>query len=192
MARPARPTGLKAVPAAYTNEQILTAATGRWGEAANEIKIAEPYSITTPDGTEIVIQPLTRRRRKSLKAAQAAYLMMGAQLMQVQNDGTADQSAISRIQALIDEADERYNRALFGDAYEAIEGYFEEQQEDFWDAMYADVHEALVNRVQMPDDVCTKCGQKIETEDGVEGKDESSSTSSTGTGMRSTGTSAKS
>lgn len=184
--------GLKAVPAVYTNEQIVNAATGRWGEAANEVKLAEPYVIKTPDDTEIVVQPLTRRRRKALKAAQAAYMMLGAQMIQVQQEQTGDQSTISRIQELIDEADERYNQALFGDAYQEVVDYYENLQEEFWDAMYQDVHDALVNRVDLPEDVCSKCGQKVETEEGGEGKDESSSTSSTDTGTRSTATSAKS
>jgi len=173
---------LRSVPVIYTNEQIVNAATGRWGEAANDVKLAEPYTIGKPDDTEIVITPLTRRRRKALKAAQAAYLMLGAQLMQVQNDETADQATISRIQGLIDEADATYNKALFGDAYDEIVEFYEDQQEEFWDAMYQSVHDALVNRVELPEGVCSKCGHKAEDEDA--GKDESSSTSSTATGTK--------
>lgn len=187
---------LQAVPVVYTNQQIIDAATGRWGEAANEVLLAEPYHIKKPDDNEIVVQPLTRRRRKALKAAQAAYLMLGAQLMEAQQDGTADQGALSRIQGLIDAADERYNQALFGDVYQEVVDYYENLQEEFWDAMYQDVHDALVNRVRMPDDVCSKCHQKLPGDEGEgedeAGKDESSSTSSTDTGTKSTGTSAKS
>jgi hypothetical protein len=190
---PRSTAALKAVPVHYTNKQIIDAATGRWGEAANEVKVSEPYTIKTPDGVEIVIQPLTRRRRKALKAAQAAYMMLGAQMIQVQQDQTADQGTIDRIQKLIDEADERYNRALFGDAYEPIVEYYEDLQEEFWDAMYQNVHDVMVNRVELPEDICSKCGQKVDTgEEGGEGKGGSSSTSSTDTGTKSTETSAKS
>jgi hypothetical protein len=174
---------LKAVPVLYTNDQIVNAATGRWGEAAAEVKPAEPYEINRPDGDPLVILPLTRRRRKSLKAAQAAYLMTGAQLVKVQQEQTADQDTISRIQDLLDKADERYNIALFGDSYQEVIDYYEDLQEEFWDAMYVDIHEALVNRVDLPEDTCSKCGQKIDKGEGEgSGKDESSSTSSTDTG----------
>lgn len=184
---------LKTVPVTYTNEQIIKAATGRWGEAANEIKFAEPYVISKPEGADIIVQPLTRRRRKALKAAQAAYMMLGAQMIEVQKDQTADQGTMDRIQKLIDEADQRYNQALFGDAYQEVEDYYENLHEEFWDAMYTDIHEALVNRINLPEDICPKCGHKIESdEEGGEGKGGSSSTSSTDTGTKSTETSAKS
>lgn len=162
-----------------TNEQIVNAATGRWGEIAQEVKPAEPYQIDRPNGDPIIVTPLTRRRRKKLRAAQAAYMLTGAQLAEAQRDGTADQGTLSRIENLMEEADDSYNEALFGDAWKDVEEYFEELQEEFWDAMYTDIHNALVNRVDLPEDVCSKCGQTIEVD---EGKDESSSTSSTDTG----------
>lgn len=182
---------LKAVTS-FTNEQIINAATGRWGEAANEVQLAKPYEITRPDGSVITVQPLTRRRRKALKGAQAAYLMLGAQMVQIQTDQTADQGTMDRINNLLEEADEAYNKALFADAYQDVIDYYEDLQDEFWDAMYEDIHNALVNRVKMPEDICSKCGQAKPGADGEEGKDESSSTSSTATGPKSTGTSAKS
>jgi hypothetical protein len=163
----------------FTNEQIVNAATGRFGEVAAELKLAEPYLINKPDGSKIIIAPLTRRRRKKLKAAQAAYLMTGAQLAEIQNEDTADQGTISRIEQVMAEAERAYDEALFGDACDEVYDYFEDMQEEFWDAMYADVHNALVNRVELPEDVCSKCGQKVESD---EGKEQSSSTSSTDTG----------
>lgn len=163
----------------YTNEQILNAATGRFGEVANEMKLAEPYVITVPDGDPIVIAPLTRRRRKAMKAAQAGYMLIGAQLADAQRDNTADQGTISRIENLMEEAERAYDVALFGDKLDEVYAYFDDLQEEFWDAMYTDIHNALVNRVELPEGVCSKCGQTVE--DG-EGKDESSSTSSTATG----------
>lgn len=164
-----------------TNEQIINAATGRFGEVASELKLAEPYVIEVPDGEPIIISPMTRRRRKKLKAAQAAYLLTGAQLAEVQNQGTADQGTISRIEQVMAEAERAYDEALFGDAVDAVYDYFEDLQEEFWDAMYADVHNALVNRIELPEDVCSKCGQKVEVD---EGKEQSSSTSSTDTGTK--------
>lgn len=162
------PSKAIAKPVAYSNEQIINAATGRWGEVASEVKPAEPYVIDRPDGDPIVIQPLTRRRRKALKAAQAAYLMVGAQLAEVQNDpNSTDQGLISRISKLMDEAEYEYDKALFGeDVVDEIVAYYDELDEAFWDAMYQDVHDQLVNRVKppAPDEV---------TEDG-EGKEQSS------------------
>lgn len=169
----------KSRPVYYTNDQIVNAATGRWAEVVSEIKAAEPYVIDRPEAEAIVITPLTRRRRKALKAAQAAYLMVGAQLAEAQNQGTADQSTLSRIQQVLEEAESEYDKALFGDAFEDVYDYYEDLQEEFWDAMYQSVHDALVNRVTPPEDVCPKCGRKNEDE---EGKELSSSTSSTDTG----------
>lgn len=163
----------------FTNEQIINAATGRFGEVLSEVKPAAPYVINRPEGEPIVIAPLTRRRRKKLKAAQAAYLLTGGQLAEIQNEGTADQGTISRIELVMAEAERAYDEALFGDAVDEVYGYFEDLQEEFWDAMYADIHNALVNRVELPEDVCSKCGQTIEDS---AGKEQSSSTSSTDTG----------
>ena len=179
---PRSSAALKALPSTFTNEQIINAATGRWGEVANEVKLAEPYVITKPDGSTITVTPMTRRRRKALKAAQAAYIMTGAQLVKVQEDGTADQGTVDRIQKLLEESDEHYNKALFGEVFQEVVDYYEDLQEEFWDAMYNDVHDALVNRVELPEDICSKCGQKIG--EGTEGKDESSSTSATDTGTK--------
>lgn len=166
----------------YTNEEIVNAATGRWGEIAQEIKAAQPYVIDRPEGGAIIISPLTRRRRKALKAAQAAYLMVGAQLAEAQNEGTANQGTLTRIQGVLEEAEQEYDKALFGDAYQDVYDFYEELQEEYWDAMYQDVHDALVNRVTPPQDVCPKCGRKTDDAEGDEGKEMSSSTLSTDTG----------
>lgn len=179
-----RASALKSVPGVPSNDQIINAATGRWGEVANEIKLAEPYVIDKVEGGQIVIAPLTRRRRKALKAAQAAYLMLGAQMVQVQQDQNADQGTMDRLNSLLEEADSQYNAALFGDAHQEIEDYFENLPEEFWDKMYEDVHNRLVNRVEAPEDVCSKCGQRVGGEEGEEGKGASSSTSSTATGTK--------
>lgn len=165
----------------YTNEQIINAATGRWSEVAHEIKPAEPYIITKPDGGQIVVAPMTRRRRKKMKAAQASYMLIGGQLADAQRENTADQGTISKIENLMEEAERAYDEALFGDVLQEVYDFFEDLQEEFWDAMYVDIHNALVNRVELPEDVCSKCGQKVED---AEGKDESSSTSSTDTGTK--------
>lgn len=166
-----------------TNDEIIKAAAGRWGEVVSELKAADPYVIQRPNADDIVITPLTRRRRKALKAAQAAYLMVGAQLGEAQADGTADQGTITRISQILEDAEYEYDRALFGDACDEIYSYYEDLQEEFWDAMYQDVHNALVNRVTPPEDVCSKCGQKIEDGE-TEGKEDSSSTSLSGTGTK--------
>lgn len=172
----------------YSNDQIVSAATGYWGEVAQEVKPAEPYVIRVPESdVEIVVPVLTRRRRKALKASQATYLMMGAQLAEVANEGKPDQGTISRIQGLIDEAEAAYDRALFGDACEEIIEFFEDLPEEWWDAMYQSVHEKLVNRVEVPEDHCPRCGKALVEDDdeaGGAGKDSSSSTSSTNTGKK--------
>lgn len=172
----------------YSNDQIVSAATGHWGEVAQEVKIAEPYVIKVPDSeVEIEIPVLTRRRRKALKASQATYLMMGGQLAEVAKEGNPDQATISRIQGLIEQAESAYDRALFGDAYEPVLEFFEELPEEWWDAMYQAVHDKLVNRVEIPEDTCPRCGQRIGDDEGEsdgEGKESSSSTSSTSTGRK--------
>jgi hypothetical protein len=175
----------------FTNDQIVAAATGKWGEIAQDLKPAEPFEIQVPesDGKVITVPPLTRRRRKALKAAQGTYLMMGAQLAEISDSGDADQGTISRVQTLIDEAEAAYDKALFGDAYDEVVELFEDLQDEWWDVMYKAVHSQLVNRVQLPEDVCSKCGQEVKTEGDDEGKDESSSTSGTVTPLKSKATS---
>lgn len=166
-----RAAATAATPIAYTNEQIVNAATGTWGERAAEVKPAEPLDINVPgdEGVVITITPLTRRRRKALKASQAAYLMVGAQLAEAQNKADADQSTISRIQSVMDEAEIAYDDALFGDQRQAVYDMFDDIDEAYWDAMYQLVHDQLVNRVELPEDVCSKCGQKVEQDDEVDG-----------------------
>lgn len=164
----------------YTNEQIINAATGRWGEVCDGIKPAEPYVIVKPDGNTITISPLTRRRRKKLKTAQAAYLLSAAQLAQVTRDDTADQKMIDTIEKLTDEAERTYDEALFGDdVVDEVYAYFDDLQEEFWDAFYQDVHNKLVNRTE---DLPAGDAE-------AEGKDDSSSTSSSDSGTKSTETS---
>lgn len=171
-----------------TNEQIINAATGRFGEVANEIKFAEPYVLTKPDGKTIVVLPLTRRRRKKLKAAQAAYLLSAAQLASVVNDDTGSQEMVDKIERLTEEAERMYDDALFGDVSQEVYDYFDPLPEEFWDAFYTDIHNALVNRIQLPEDVCSKCGQSLKGDDDA-GEGDSSSTSSTDSGTTSTETS---
>jgi hypothetical protein len=191
------PKSAPPAPVVYTNKQILEAATGKWGEIAHDIKPAEPFPVQVPDSDKVItVMPLTRRRRKAIKASQATYLMMGAQLAEVAKEGNPDQGVISRIQGLIDEAEEAYDRAMFGDAYDELVELFEDVQEEFWDAMYQGVHDQIINRVELPEDVCSKCGQEIETDDEDDedgeakaGKDASSSTSATVTSLKSKGTS---
>lgn len=179
--------GRKAVEATFTNQQIIDAATGRWGTIAHEVKPAEPYHIQRPDADDIVIAPLTRARRKQLKAAQAAYMLTGGQLADAQREGDASQEVISRIQTLLEKAEESYDRALFGDSYDELVAYYDPLQEEFWDAMYQDVHDLLVNRVPTDDHRCQRCGRPFDED--AEGKDESSSTSSSDTGTPSSETS---
>lgn len=151
-----------------TNTQILEAATGRWAEVANEVKAPEPYVIDRPDGTRIVISPPTRRRRKAMKAAQSAFLLTGAQLAEAQRANANDQATLSRIQGILDAAEKKYDDELFGDAADEVYEFFDDLDEVFWDAMYQDIHDRLVNRVEPPADMCSKCGQKIAAGDGEE------------------------
>ncbi len=179
----------------YTNDQILNAATGHWGEVAHEVKPAEPYVIAVPESDKVITVPvLTRYRRKALKAAQATYLMMGAQLAEVANEKTPDQGSITKVQMLIDEAEAAYDRAVFGEAYDEVIEFFDPLPEEWWDTMYQSVHDKLVNRVQPPEDACPKCGRPFEDDDedadeGGPGKDKSSSTSSNVTSLKSKATS---
>lgn len=181
----------RAKTAVYSNDQIINAATGHWGEVAHDVKPAEPYVIAIPGtDTTITVPVLTRGRRKKLKASQATYLMMGAQLAEVAREANPDQTSISRIQGLIDAAEKAYDEAVFGDAYDQVVEFFEDLPEEWWDAMYQAIHDKLINRVELPEDACPKCGRPLEdTEEGEAPKDKSSSTSSNVTSMKSRATS---
>lgn len=169
----------KSQPVAYTNAQIVNAATGHWGEIAHEVKPAEPVVINVPDSDVVLtLMPLTRRRRKALKATQAAYMMVGAQLAEAQSDDNVDQGTLTRIEKILAEAEEAYDAALFGgeDIRKQVVDLFDDLDEAYWNAMYQLVHDQLVNRVELPEDVCSKCGQEIEQKDADGGKGEPSST----------------
>jgi hypothetical protein len=165
-----------------TADQIVTAATGRWGEIAGEINPAEPYVLNTPTKT-ITVAPLTRRRRKKLKNAQAAYLLAASQLAGVNEEDASGADIVLKIEKLTEDAERAYDSALFGDAVDDIYAYFDDLQEEFWDAFYTDIHSALVNRVELTNGVCPKCGQTVDED--AEGKEASSSTSSTDIGTKS-------
>jgi hypothetical protein len=172
----------------YSNDQIVSSATGHWGEIAQQVKPAEPYVIKVPDSDETIVVPvLTRFRRKALKASQATYLMMGGQLAEVAKEGSPDQATITRIQGLIEQAESAYDRALFGDVYERVIEFFDPLPEEWWDAMYQAVHDQLVNRAVVPEDTCPRCGQSTAQDDpegGEPGKEQSSSTSVTDIGKK--------
>lgn len=177
------------------NETILKAATGRWGEVAAEVKAVEPYEITT----DLTIPPITRSRRRKLKAAQTAYMMTAAKLAELlrELDGKeaseADQATVVRIQQLAEQSERTYDEALFGDHVDDVYKHFDDMPDEFWDAFYNDFHDRMVHRIAPPEDICSKCGQELpgqETDSEGKAQGESSSTSSTDTGTPSKETSA--
>src|SRR5258708_22493281 len=92
---------------------------------------------------------------------------------------------VDKSEKLTEEAERMYDEALFGDVWQEVYDYFDPLAEEFWDAFYTDIHNALVNRVQLPEDICSKCGQSLKGDDDA-GEGDSSSTSSTDSGTTST------
>jgi hypothetical protein len=177
---------------------------------AAEIHQPEPYPVTKT----IVVTPPTRVRSKAMSAAELQIYLCNNLLSQAVTrtqtappalaDDATDEQKTEHEQALaawkkqtqdVDDtikaindkaaaAQDDYEHAFFGDAYQAVMDYFEDKPQ-LWEAFAKDIKAEFLPPT--PDDgVCPTCGH---IDQDTAGKESSSSTSSTTTGMRSKETS---
>ena len=200
MATPRKRPAAASVPRSAMSHRLL--------KLAAETNLPEPYPIA--DGI-VVTPPGKKRREAMSKAEMRIYLTSGLlnQAMarttppaptMAENDATADQLAayehakaewdrqtkasedeLNELSAQIDAARADYERAFFGDVYDAVIEYFDDPDvpQQLWDAFVADIQAEFLPAA--PDNgTCPTCGH-VEDEEAAE-RAPKSSTSSTTTG----------
>lgn len=167
--RAKRPAPVVAHPAAPS---------GRFAALLADVHVPEPYEITP----QLVIAPPTRKQMRDIGACQAAFAIAQGQLnelmtpnlvneldgegkpvlddegkpRQIEQLPIVDPDHIKRISDVVDQSAERYNRALFGEAYGAVMEFFEDRPAPEWNAFYQDIQSEFM---PLPDDgKCPTCG----------------------------------
>lgn len=151
---------------------------GRFAELLSEVHVPAAYVITE----KLQIDPPTRNRMEQVQAAQAAFAIANGQLQDMLTPVTktklddegkpaldaegkeitydefpaADPKHLENIQAVVNGASERFNRALFGEQYGAVMEYFDGEPVQVWNAFYADIQNEFM---PLPDSgQCPTCG----------------------------------
>lgn len=166
---------------------------GRFAALLAETELDEPYEVTA----DITIYPPTKARMGLVISAQTAYVIARGQLesmMTPMTDGDGrviidpvsqqpvmpqvDRKELEQLEQLTTRAAEDYDRALFGDAYDAIMALSENWTGKMWNAFYEDVQNQFL---PVPvDGLCPTCGNVVDAE--AAGKPQESATSSSTTG----------
>ena len=165
---------------------------GRFAQLKAETKLLEPYEITA----SLKIQPPDKARLASIIATQTTYSIARGQMEAMISPLTDENGEIikdeagqpilpqlnvkhlEQLQELVAKSAEEYDRALFGDAYESVMAYFQDEQGVMWSAFYKDVQDEFL---PIPDSgKCPTCGHVVDQEQA--GKPPESSVSSNGTG----------
>lgn len=166
---------------------------GRLAELAAEARL-EPYRVTAT----LSIEPPDKQRSDALAATQATYVIARNQLEAMvtplpdpaAEDGILrDENGVpvmpeistevlEKLQKIVQDASVEYDRALFGDQYDAVMKRFETEQGAVYNAFYHDISNYFLPAPE--GGKCPTCGQV--TDASAEGNDEESSTSSSATG----------
>lgn len=173
--RAKRPAPVVAHPAAPS---------GRFAALLAEVHTPEPYEITD----RLVIPPPTRKQMRDIAACQAAFAIAQGQLNELMTPRMVDQlddegkpvldaegkkvqfsqlplvdpDHIRRINEVVESAAERYNRALFGEAYGAVMEFFEDRPAPEWNAFYQDIQNEFM---PLPEGgQCPTCGHIADQE----------------------------
>ena len=111
---------------------------GRLLELSLETNLPEPYVIA--DG--LVVQPPTKRSAKAMNEAHHAVVVYGAllgRLLSGTGDNTATTEDLAELSKHIDDAENDYNRAFFGDVHDAVMEFFSDRPQPLWAAFTADI-----------------------------------------------------
>lgn len=174
---------------------------GRFAALLGEIADEEPqpYEVTST----VSITPPTKARMAMIVSAQTAYTIARGQLESmtspvldeagnpiIDENGQPMLPAVKReqlesLERLTATAAEEYDRALFGDSYDAIMELSKQWTGFRWNAFYKDVQDIFLPVPQ--DGLCPTCGSVVDKEEA--GKPLASETSSSATGTSSKATS---
>jgi hypothetical protein len=143
--------------------------TGRFLELSQKTNKREPYSVTDT----ITVWPTTKKRREDMRDAQLK-VMIGNQLLdQAMKTGANDVEVLNELAKQIKTAETYYNRAFFGDCYDALMTFFDDRDAAEWDDFVGDIKAYFAQSV--PDDgTCPTCGTVTDEE--AAGKAQQSST----------------
>lgn len=154
----------------------------------------EPYVITA----SLSVEPPDKARGQMIAAAQTAYSIARGQLENMvapmadpsapdgilRDDQGApvlpniDTDVLRSLQDLVTTAAEEYDKALFGDQFDAVNEYFQGEQGAVWNAFYADIQDVFLPSPATGK--CPTCGRESEEQAGNEpGSTTSSSTTGT-------------
>jgi hypothetical protein len=155
-----------------------TAPAGRFAELMRDVHVPDPYVITE----DLRVDPPSRNQMAQIQAAQASFAIANSQLQsmlepvkqeklgddgkpEVDDQGEKvyievlpeiDPAHLEQIQSITQGASERYNRALFGDAYGQVIEYFDRKPVQVWNAFYVDIQNEFM---PVPEDGrCPTCG----------------------------------
>ena len=150
-------------------------------------KLPQPYEVTA----SIVVTPLTMKRSTALREAHMSMLVAQtllaesmrrsganrpaagdfpdtdayqAAVAEWEADADADEKAMKELAQQVRDAEDAYNRAFFGDAFDAVIAFFESQPQVLWDAFVEDIKaEFLPSHPR--DGHCPTCGQIVDEEE---------------------------
>lgn len=154
----------------------------------------EPLQVTAT----LFIEAPDQIRSQTIAASQTAYIIAKNQLdalVQPLPDETAkdgilrddagnpvfpdiDTQILERLNKVVNDAALEYDKALFGDAYDAVVERFRHEQGTVWNAFYDMVTDYFLPVVK--DGKCPTCGAEVSPS--AEGNEDESSTSSSTTG----------
>lgn len=166
---------------------------GRMAELAAEVR-KEPFQVTAT----LFIEPPDQIRSQTIASSQTAYIIAKNQLdalVQPLPDETTkdnilrddagnpvfpdiDTKILENLQKVVNDAALEYDKALFGDAYDAVVERFQHEQGAVWNAFYDMVTDYFLPIIK--DGKCPTCGQGVTPS--AEGNEDESSTSSSDTG----------
>lgn len=154
--------------------------------------LPQPYEVTG----SITVQPLTMKRSTELREAHMSMLVAQTLLAEAMRrsgdtrpapddfadtdayeaavaeweaDADANEKAMQDLAQQVRDAEDAYNRAFFGDAFDDVIAFFESQPQALWDAFVNDIKEEFLP-THPRDGVCKTCGHVVDEEEAGKGR----------------------
>jgi hypothetical protein len=148
--------------------------------------LPQPYQVTDT----LVITPPTMKRGTEMRSAHMSMLVAqtllaeamrrgndprprpedfpdtaahDAAVAQWSADGDANEKAMNDLAAQVRDAEDAYNRAFFGEAFDDVMAFFESQPQALWDAFVTDIKDEFLPS-QPRDGLCPTCGHITDEE----------------------------
>ena len=150
-------------------------------------KLPQPYPVTDTN----IVMPLTMKRSTELREAHMSMLVAQTLLAEAMRrtgaarpnpadfdddtdayeaavaeweaDADANEKAMTDLAQQVRDAEDAYNRAFFGDAFDDLMAFFESQPQALWDAFVTDIKAEFLPE-HPRDGHCPTCGQITDEE----------------------------